>query len=1376
MKKLLLVFFCGTCSLASAQSIRSNAPVLLPQSPAAVYEVQSGQSLDIISSQSVTLGPGTHLSTGSTVVIKISPVGPLAQPELNNPEMNWVFNRIYDEDGNVLKEGKNFYDLNGVAIQSQVRNEVNGQILATEPLFDAQHRVAGSTLAAPINNTQFIYKDGFVTNASGGRYSYNNFDLQKTNNPDGVGQSQAGTLGWYYSNNNTLEPYVAATAYPYSRFDFYHDGTGSSKRSAGVGDPLRMGSGHELFSGIAPVISELDRYLEARNKFFPASEVGEVPVSMNGKGSYQVITDPQGQQTLSIADASGKPLMSGRADAAGWLTVNNSVTLNQAHPGFELNIGTGSNSSINDNGMVLSSFSLASGSALSVIRSDNVTVYNGNGNDFNFNAIGDPAGGAVYRVTSSSPFYYAYNQNVASMPARLAESATSTVHYFHLLQPQTVSISGDSYRLTDMKSETDITGTFALAPGYYKLTANNGYGSVTLSYHHTLADIYYNFYNQLGQLTASIAPNGVQRLLTNLNAYASISQVPFATRYEYDMEGRLIANINSESGRTEYIYRKDGHIRFSQNALQRNGQNAGSGNAEKFSYTNYDMLGRPVESGEYVVPNGSAQTFQSLKANSSVLESVTEGGLSGGVKNEWVRTHYDQADNSHGLSGYNQEESFLKSAVSWTENENSKTWYNYDSQGRVVWVIRQLAGLGNKTFNYVYDAQGNVTKVDYQRENAAERFVHHYDYDLSGNLTRVMTSRDDINKVQQAGYTYYLHGPLKRIELGDQLQGIDYTYTAQGLLKSVNHASQDPLRDPGHDGNGNSFAADAFSQQLEYFNGDYTRSGTNIGSINTGQPSYYNGNVNGISWQSKKTQGALSIPGIQNPAMYAYSYDNKYQMTGATWGAPDYNTYNFSAGNTFRETVSGYDANGNMQGLQRFGNAGQLIDNFNTYQYQSGTNQLSSVSNYASYTYDELGQLKSEQKGSSANYLRYNVMGKITAVYADAAMTQLRVSYTYDEAGNRISRTDGSGTTRYVYDHSGNLIALYNNTALTEVPVYGADKLGTYMLASNSYQYELRDNTGSVRVVINRNRNASGQVDVVQYNDYYPFGSLAQSGGAGYRYEYQGAYAEKDPVTGWNNFELRMYDGKIGRWLSTDPYAQYDSPYLGMGNNPVNSFDPDGGYSLAGALWRQAKAFFLGQDPSAVYKSGNEWGFNSGGSSHFHAKSSNSSSFNLRSLVKNTYTYLYQLGPTSVYYNYYGGTITHTRYTGVKKSDSKGFKLLNEATFIEGIKGKSTNVGIGNDYLAAKVDLGKETVQIGVTMIGINIYIGSSTESRGLVFGSSYTNPENGNVIRDDWTVSLPDALGDFMRDYSNRLHQTYGSGTSTKPLIGPPSLPVWSF
>lgn len=57
-----------------------------------------------------------------------------------------------------------------------------------------------------------------------------------------------------------------------------------------------------------------------------------------------------------------------------------------------------------------------------------------------------------------------------------------------------------------------------------------------------------------------------------------------------------------------------------------------------------------------------------------------------------------------------------------------------------------------------------------------------------------------------------------------------------------------------------------------------------------------------------------------------------------------------------------------------------------------------------------------------------------------------------------------------------------------------------------------------------------------------------------YRYAFQGQ--ELDGETGMEAFQLRLWDGRIGRWLSPDPYGQYSSPYLGMGNNPIGMIDP----------------------------------------------------------------------------------------------------------------------------------------------------------------------------------------------------------------------------
>jgi RHS repeat-associated protein len=63
-------------------------------------------------------------------------------------------------------------------------------------------------------------------------------------------------------------------------------------------------------------------------------------------------------------------------------------------------------------------------------------------------------------------------------------------------------------------------------------------------------------------------------------------------------------------------------------------------------------------------------------------------------------------------------------------------------------------------------------------------------------------------------------------------------------------------------------------------------------------------------------------------------------------------------------------------------------------------------------------------------------------------------------------------------------------------------------------------------------------------------------------YQYQGDYSEFDDETGWNDFALRSYDPQTGRFINADPYDQFASGYVGMGNDPINNTDPSGGFSV----------------------------------------------------------------------------------------------------------------------------------------------------------------------------------------------------------------------
>lgn len=69
------------------------------------------------------------------------------------------------------------------------------------------------------------------------------------------------------------------------------------------------------------------------------------------------------------------------------------------------------------------------------------------------------------------------------------------------------------------------------------------------------------------------------------------------------------------------------------------------------------------------------------------------------------------------------------------------------------------------------------------------------------------------------------------------------------------------------------------------------------------------------------------------------------------------------------------------------------------------------------------------------------------------------------------------------------------------------------------------------------------------------------------KYGFQGSFAEEvsEFELNYNEFALRTYDPQIGRWTTADPYDEFASPYIGMGANPANLVDPNGG-SVFGAI------------------------------------------------------------------------------------------------------------------------------------------------------------------------------------------------------------------
>ncbi|MBS1543874.1 MAG: hypothetical protein JST14_09590, partial [Bacteroidetes bacterium] len=137
--------------------------------------------------------------------------------------------------------------------------------------------------------------------------------------------------------------------------------------------------------------------------------------------------------------------------------------------------------------------------------------------------------------------------------------------------------------------------------------------------------------------------------------------------------------------------------------------------------------------------------------------------------------------------------------------------------------------------------------------------------------------------------------------------------------------------------------------------------------------------------------------------------------------------------------------------------------------------------------------------------------------------------------------------------------------------------IGPITIPSPGYVYiYLDDNSNSPNwVYFDDLKVTHVQSPFVAGGDFYPFGLTMddrQMTRESYRYGYQGQYAEKDATTGWNEFEVRDWDSKIGRWLTPDPNMQHWSPYLGMSNDPIQNVDQDGGLDDVYAFTDKSKA------------------------------------------------------------------------------------------------------------------------------------------------------------------------------------------------------------
>lgn len=982
-------------------------------------------------------------------------------------QLNWQESKVYGiNTDSTLKEigsSKTYSDLFGNAVQAQSKSYTTNQVLATQSINDSDGSAVISTLPAPINSSTFSYRHRFVTDndAIQNKYGANDFDLTtntgavgEVKNPKPVGINGVGSLGWYYSSSNTSEPLTPTTGFPYSRSWSEKGPDADSSVAAGPGDAYRLGAAHEAKSQRLKISSgELDHYYSLRSHF--VSTTPSYNVNLLAAVNRYDATHFSASQNVSVVFNGGAIM----------------VTCNQATstPGVQPIGGTIAVTPLKKYTLYLKGYQ----------QSSQVRLY-----------VANAAGGDIVWPGAALPT--GSNKEGWVSCSFTVPAGVTSIKVGALWSTPTV---GDKFYITaiDLRAEVPTTSI-----GYkFVATDADGKKSATFVDHDgrelakalitnptttTNPPVYtydywsYSYYNDLSQLVATVAPNGVNT--------ASTAYPNFVTSYKYDHLGQLIETSSIDEGTSNYVYSLDGKIRFSQNQEQRNAS------SKRFSYTNYDFLGRLIESGEYIQSGTGFYVFETVSAaapvsNSllSIVDSIDYTGVTR-RKNNSTATRYSDttfidydfvapdfvSDVNHTV------QQNLIGQVSRTKNAEGTTWYSYDEFGQVTWSKQSINGLGYKTVDYTYDYLGNVTQVVYQK-GQTDAFYHHYAYDADQRLSIVETSKNGTTKTLHAKYYYYLHGPLKRVELANNKQGIDYTYTISGALKGINHS--DPVNDPGQDGIGGanaSFAKDAFGQTLHYYDNDFT--GSNYAKANiavSGFNNQYSGNVKAISYNSPVDVNAKHV--------YAYQYNTFNQLSNAQWGdvTDSAGSYTGAIGTKQREQIPAYDKNGNIQSLTRTGKSSQTLANYN-YVYEANTNKLDKVNHNSvlmtDYTYNAIGQMTQQVEGTETTKVIYNAYGLTKEIRNGS--NRLVISYHYDDRGDLVRKTyytddaanAGAKNVFYVLDASGNTLAIYEQALpggtvqLVELPIYGSGKVATYKPPVNVYFYEVNDHLGNVRAVI----------------------------------------------------------------------------------------------------------------------------------------------------------------------------------------------------------------------------------------------------------------------------------------------------------------------
>ncbi|HFK5583747.1 TPA: RHS repeat domain-containing protein, partial [Elizabethkingia anophelis] len=642
----------------------------------------------------------------------------------------------------------------------------------------------------------------------------------------------------------------------------------------------------------------------------------------------------------------------------------------------------------------------------------------------------------------------------------------------------------------------------------------------------------YNEYNQLAFVIPPLAVHkGVDLALLNELAY----------QYRYDGQNRLVEKKLPGKDWEYMVYDQQDRLVLTQDGKLRQ-QN-------KWLFTKYDKFGRVAYTGLLdSAPGRDAQQSNMVHFGGNNEERSASGFTQNGTTVYYSSSAYPVGNFTLLTVNYYDEyppgspEVFNGASVlgsvpvngrstkglpvasmvkniednGWTK---SYTWYDDKARPVATESRNHLGGYTRTSSVLAFSGVPTSTTIYHKRDAASGEMVmkEEFSYD---HQNRLVKHTHQLNGGPVEVLTENIYNELGQLEsrnIGNGIQSIKNEYNIRGALTKMN----DPRN----------LMNKLFGFELKYINP-------------SGTAKKYNGNIAETDWATQ-SDGTLR--------RYSYQYDGVNRLKeGNYWDNAG------AISGSYAERLN-YDLNGNITGLQRTGLGAGVMDQLSyTYDQSGNSNKLIRVNdasgNAAGYPvggntigYDINGNMVNHLDKGISN-IAYNYLNLPSSITASMGNTD----YVYRADGTKVRKVFGGKTTDYLDGFQ------YENGVLQFVPT----SEGYYDVVKNKYIYNYTDHLGNVR--LSYTKGASGGAEIIEENNYYPFGlkhqgynsnSLANNA---YQYKYNGKELQE---TGMYDYGARMYMPELGRWGVIDPLAEKmtrHSPYNYAFNNPIRFIDPDG--------------------------------------------------------------------------------------------------------------------------------------------------------------------------------------------------------------------------